>query len=106
MDQFINFLINFAISYAIFKFAFALYEIRAERNAQIEEEFEEVRSGLVTVEKVNQSGTNFWLIYTHEDNPKFLAQGYSEQEAIDNLSKLHPGKNFYQITERTIDNFN
>ena len=102
MDQIINFVINFAISYAVFKFAFELYKIRAERNALIEEEVEEVRSGLVTVEKVTQSGTNFWLIYTHEEYPQFLAQGYTEQEAIDNLSKLYPDKNFYQIKERIV----
>ena len=97
MDSFINFLLNFFITYSVFKFALALYEIRASRNQQIEEEVEELLNNTVTIEKVHQSGKNFWLIYTYEQDPKFLAQGYSEKEAIDNLTKLHPNRSFYKF---------
>lgn len=106
MDAFINFLLNFIITYSIFKFALTLYQIRTSRNEQIEEEFEEFKSGLVTIEKVHQSGKDFWLVYSHEEFPKFLAQGYTEQEAIDNLAKLHPEKSFYQIQERSTYSYN
>jgi len=59
------------------------------------EEFER-NSQLVTIEEVEQSGKKFWLVYSFEEHPKFLAQGNSEEEAIDNVVKLFPEKNVYK----------
>jgi hypothetical protein len=59
------------------------------------EEFER-NSQLVTIEEVEQSGKKFWLVYSFEEYPKFLAQGNSEEEAIDNVVKLFPEKHVYK----------
>lgn len=97
MDQVINFIINFGITYAMFKLAFSLYELRMEKKLREQEEVEKLLNNAVTIEKVHQSGKDFWLIYTYEQDPKFLAQGYTEKEAIDNLTKLHPNRSFYKF---------
>lgn len=73
---------------------------KMHQHAQIskQQEFEEFErnSQLVTIEEVEQSGKKFWLVYSFEEYPKFLAQGNSEEEAIDNVVKLFPEKHVYK----------
>lgn len=105
MDSIISFILNFIITYSLLKFLLSLYEARMQQKEEeglFAEQVEEMRKNLVTIEKVHQSGKDFWLIYTHEDDPKFLAQGYSEQEAIDNLTKLYPKREFFQVHEQFV----
>ena len=70
------------------------------KNAQLskEQKFEEFEksSQLVTIEEVEQAGKRFWLVYSFEEYPRFLAQGNTEEEAIDNVVKLFPEKSVYK----------
>lgn len=102
MDSLLQFVINFAITYFLMNLAFQLFNLARQRKEDrlIEETIAQMHENLVTIEKIHQSGKDFWLVYSHEQDPKFLAQGYSEKEAIDNLIKLYPDRQFFQVHER------
>jgi hypothetical protein len=67
------------------------------KNQIKEQEIEEIRTRLVTIEKIENGSGSLWLVYSLDN--KFLAQGYTEQEAVDNLYKMFPEKEFFQVTK-------
>jgi len=85
-------------------FLYALWKLHLGRKRLEEERFEEIAeefmSNIITIEKVYQSGSYTWLIYTYQETPVFLAQGKTEDEAKKNLISMFPGREFYQLQEK------
>jgi hypothetical protein len=90
-------IIYFLISLCAFFLAKKFLQVRNDYKEEAVYEFVEER--LVTVEKVTENNKSVWLVFSCKDN-QFLAQGNSEKEAIDNLLKLFPNKEFFQLTEK------
>ena len=80
--------------------AYVMYSFHKHAQISKEQSFEEFKksSQLVTIEQVEQSGKSFWLVYSFDEYPRFLAQGNTEEEAIDNVVKMFPDKEVYKTT--------
>jgi hypothetical protein len=63
-------------------------------------EIDEETTKLVTVEVVEQSGKTYWLVHGLHDR-EFIAQGFSEEEALKNTIERVPGKTIFQVVETT-----
>lgn len=61
-------------------------------------EIDEETTKLVTVEVVEQSGRTYWLVHGLHDK-EFIAQGFSEEEALKNTLERCPGKTIFQVVE-------
>ena len=89
----LEFFLNFILPIIIFFLTRRYLTAKQERREEIEEFIED---NLITIEKVTENSKTVWLVYTYREN-QFLAQGNSEQEAIDNLTKLFPSREFFQL---------
>lgn len=93
----------FEIVLQVFVFLLTLYFLRRGQEAKelADQEFiEEARKNtkFVTVEQVEQSGKTYFLVHTYEDE-EFVAQGFSEQEALENTKTRFPDKNIFLVTD-------
>ena len=89
----LEFFINFILPVVVF-LLLRRYETSKQAHRERIEEY--IEDNLVTVERVTENAKTVWLVYTYKEN-QFLAQGNSEEEAINNLTKLFPNKEFFQL---------
>ena len=93
----------FEIVLQVFVFLLTLYFLR--RSQEVKEQsdqlfFEEARKNtkFVTIEQVEQSGKTYFLVHTFEEE-EFVAQGFSEQEALENTKTRFPDMNIFLVTD-------
>lgn len=93
----LDFILSFVTSLVFYVIITTCIRIYLKRQEAIKQEaVDYVKDNLIRIETVLVDNKPTWLVYSYNDD-LFLAQGDSQDEAIENLKRRFPERDFYKL---------